>query len=92
MAIAIYFHQSVTGWALSRLGFTWPGCLEKVNQKKTSLLDGGEFNGECVCVCVCLLAAAVARACKSNSLLQLSRHKVPYQMSHAMSNESRGTC
>ena len=32
-----------------------------------------------VCVCVCLLAAAVACACKSNSLLQLSRHKVPYQ-------------
>ena len=30
-------------------------------------------------VCVCLLAAAVACACKSSSLVQLSRHRMPYQ-------------
>ena len=39
---------------------------------------------------MCLLAAAVACACKSSSLLQLSRHNVPYQKNHAMSNESKG--
>ena len=40
-------------------------------------------------MCVCLLAAAVACACMSSSLLQLSRHSVPYQENHAMSTRSK---